>query len=347
MISLNSNIRLKSYDLLSYEALLRSLQGSRVDSFIISKYRRSKAGYDGERNVDYKLSTYPMKNCITIKGIRLPISSFHFQIDTLLLTKKLIIILEIKNNRGTLHYDSKQKQLTQEVNGKLTAHKDPILQAEAQKSHLQELLGEYGLFGIPVETLVVVAYPTTIINNITKDPAVYKNFIHNESLHIHLNRLLELYPNEAMPPSMMHQLGNNLLKKDTPLRSDILKLHGLNKSDFRTGIPCTKCDFSQMVSNNHGEWRCPKCNHTDADAHVRRILDYFLLFGDTLTNRECREFLQLESPRVAYRILNSMNLKHTGNNSARKYFAPSLAEYPQKLSIPESRVQSLHGDFPY
>ncbi|WP_174614908.1 nuclease-related domain-containing protein [Virgibacillus ihumii] len=347
MISLNSNIRLKSYDLLIYEALIRSLEESRIDSFIISKYRKNKAGYDGERNVDYKLSAYPLKNCIIIKGIRLPISSIHFQIDTLLLTKNLIVVLEIKNSKGTLHYDSKQRQLTQELNGKMAAQKDPILQAEAQKNHLQEFLGECGIFGIPIETLVVVAYPTTIINNIHKDPGVYKKFIHNESLHIHLDRLFGLYPNEAMPLPMMHQLGNNLLKNDTPLRSDILKLHGLHKTDFRTGVPCAKCNFSQMVPIKYSKWGCPKCDYTETDAHVRRILDYFLLFGDTLTNRECREFLQIESPRTAYRILNSMNLKFAGNNSARKYFAPSLADFPQKSPLPDLSFKSLHGDYAY
>nr|WP_255259872.1 nuclease-related domain-containing protein [Lentibacillus sp. CBA3610] len=103
---------------------------------MVSEYKREKAGYDGEKNVDYKLSTYPQKDFFVFQGIRLQNPPFYFQIDTLILSKKVIFILEVKNKQGTFKYDSKQRQLTQEVDGQIKSFKDPILQAEGTKSRI-------------------------------------------------------------------------------------------------------------------------------------------------------------------------------------------------------------------
>lgn len=336
MISLNSTLRYKTYDLLSHEALFRMLKEEyRNDQRIISEYRKQKAGYDGERNVDYKLSTFPQKNILNLKGLRLLNSPHHFQIDTLILTRKLIYLLEVKNFQGILHYDSKQRQLTQEVNGKTSAHKDPILQAEAQKEHLQEYLHNIGIFDIPIETLVVAAYPTTIINNVHQEQWVYDKLIHNETLHHHLHRLSDLYSSEVMTHSMIHKLGKKLLQEDRPLRTNIMDSYGLNKNHFIRGVSCSQCQSYPMIRKNR-KWICPKCTHENLDGHERVILDSFLLFGDTMTNKQCQELLNISSPKTAYSILNKMDLESTGKNKGRKYHEPKLREFPQKSYHPFS-----------
>lgn len=141
VIPLVLNFRLKTYDLLILEAILRSFQEKYgYNEKLLTAYRKEKAGYDGEQNVDYALSTFPRNDFVIIRGLRLENPPFHFQIDTLILSTNFFLILEIKNFIGTLQYDSKQKQLTQIVDGKIKAYKDPIMQAEAQKHHLQTWL---------------------------------------------------------------------------------------------------------------------------------------------------------------------------------------------------------------
>ncbi|WP_139343356.1 nuclease-related domain-containing protein [Virgibacillus siamensis] len=334
MISLNNTVRYKTYDLLSYEALFRRLKEPyRNDQRIISEYRKHKAGYDGERNVDYKLSTFPQNDFFSLKGLRLSNHPHYFQMDTLLLTRKLIYLLEIKNLQGTLHYDSKLCQMTQETKDETVAHKDPILQAEAQKEHLQEFLGDLGIFDVPIETLVVVAYPTTIINNIHQEQWVYNKLIHNENLHHHLHRLSNLYSKDIMTHSMIQKLGRKLLQSNRPLQNDIPAKHGLHQNHFIKGIPCSQCISSPMIRKNR-KWICPKCLHESRDAHIQVILDHFLLFGKTITNRQCRELLGLNSARSAYLILNSMKLKSSGKNRGKLYHAPKLGDFPQKSYFP-------------
>ncbi|SDQ13702.1 nuclease-related domain-containing protein [Virgibacillus salinus] len=333
MVPLSLKNRFKNYDLLAYEAVFRQLLEDywKSDS-IISAYKKEKAGYDGEKNVDYKLSTYPQKDLIVFQGIRLPNPPFYFQIDTLILTRNLIYILEVKNYQGKFQYDSKLQQLTQEVDGKATAYKDPILQAEAQKTHLQQWLEKHGIYNVPIETLVVIAFPSTIIENIHQDPEVYKKIIHSESLHQHLNRLSETHTKNILTAATIRKLTKALLHEDQPLHTNILDFHNLSDQHLIKGVPCEKCNHSSML-RLYKKWLCPKCKATAVKAHERKILDYFLLHGDTISNKQCRELLQV-GPRTAYTILNSMNLSHKGSNSARKYYSPSLNEFPQNSYLP-------------
>lgn len=333
--------RKKTYDLLLYEAIFRRLQEEfwRDDS-IISEFKKEKAGYDGEKNVDYKLSTYPQKDFLIIQGIRLANPPFHFQIDALILTKKLIYILEVKNQKGKFSYDSKLQQMTQEVKGEVKAFKDPILQAEAQKTHLQLWLEERAIFNVPIETLVVIAYPTTIIENIQQDPDVYNKIIHNESLHQHLNRLSEKYTKDILTGAKLRKLSNTLLQEDIPLRTNVLEYHNIREQHLIKGVPCEKCNNFPMT-RLFGKWSCSKCSATSYNAHERVILDYFLLHAATITNKECRDLLQIKSSRTVYLLLKALNLKQTGSTSARKYHAPPLKSFPQKMNLPTT-TQHLH-----
>lgn len=326
--------RKRAHELLAYEALFRCiLEQYRQHESIVSEYKRVKAGYDGEKNVDYKLSTYPRKDFFVFQGIRLENPPFYFQIDTLILTKKAIYILEIKNQKGTFNYNSEQRQLTQIVNGEVKSYKDPILQAEAQKNHLQGWLARFGIFNIPIETLVVVAYPSTIIENDTRDPEVYKKVIHNESLHQHLDRLSGSYTKNILTNSDIKNLCRILLKENKPLRTDIIQQHNISKHHLIKGVPCEKC-YKHPMKRLYKRWLCPGCSAISYNAHERAILDYFLLHGTTITNKQCRELLQIVSPKTAHVIMNSMNLQKTGNTSARVYFSPPIHDFPQNSTIP-------------
>ncbi|MFD1361004.1 nuclease-related domain-containing protein [Lentibacillus salinarum] len=334
MTPTNIKQRKKSHELLACEALFRRvLKEYRQKESIVSAYKREKAGYDGEKNVDYKLSTYPHKDLFVFQGIRLPNFPFYFQIDTLILTRRFIGILEVKNKKGTFNYDSKQQQLTQEVNGEVKSFKDPILQAKAQKTHLRGWLEKHGIFNVPIETLVVIAYPTTTIVNIREDPEVYNTIIHNESLHEHLNRLNRKYTKNILTNNSLKKLCRSLLDEDAPLRTDILTQLGINKQHLIAGIPCERC-YAYPMNRLYKKWQCPSCLATDLKAHERIILDYFLLHQTSITNKECREVLQIDSPRTAHSILKSMHLQHDRENRARKYLAPSINDFPQRSTFP-------------
>lgn len=340
------NYRNKSYALLIYEALLRQLKENFwFNDKIIAGYKKEKAGYDGERAVDYTFSTFRRNDFVILRGLRLRNPPFYFQIDTLILTKKFICILEIKNYKGIFSYDSKQHQLTQNVNGRINSYKDPILQAEAQKNHLKTWLVHRGFFNIPIETLVVVAYPSTIVENVHQDASVYNKIIHTASLQLQIERLNNLYSKDSLTISSVKEIGRQLQQADEPLRTNILQQLGFTEHHFIEGVLCTKCNQSPM-KRLYKKWLCPECENADKKAHEQVIFDYFLIHRDTITNSQCQQILKIKSSRTPHTLLTGMGLRQSGNNRTRKYHAPASQGYPQKSYIPANRLLRIQQENP-
>lgn len=342
MINLNEIVksRKKTHVLLSYEALFRFLKEPyRGNKVINDNYQRFLAGFIGEKNVDYKLSIYPQSDFLIFQDLRLNNHLHFFQIDTLVLSRKFILILEIKNMKDELIYDSQQKQFIQVSEGKRIAYKDPILQAKTQKRHLEFWLRKHNI-QVPIETIVVSSNPSTIITNIHQDPDIYNKLIHSESLQIYLDEFIKKYPNPCINRSTLKSLSNLFLTNHKPQVSNLIQKFQINKNHLIQGVPCPNCN-SYPMGRTYKKWYCSSCNYSDHQAHQRVILDYFLLFKNTISNRECRELLQIKSPNTSYFALKSMNLMQTGNNSGRKYLSPSINNFPQDSSFPSKNKFSL------
>ena len=73
------------------------------------------------------------------------------------------------------------------------------------------------------------------------------------------------------------------------------------------------------MTRKWGMWVCGSCSFTSRDAHLMALRDYALLIKPTITNRELREFLQLESASVAVKLLSRLNLPYTGSTKDRVY----------------------------
>ncbi|MCL6570356.1 MAG: NERD domain-containing protein [Bacillus sp. (in: Bacteria)] len=72
---------------------------------IKAKIRIIRSGYNGEKTIKYYLEKIPEQKYHIFYGLRLPIGNTFFQIDVLLLSPKLILILDAKNNLGTLRFE--------------------------------------------------------------------------------------------------------------------------------------------------------------------------------------------------------------------------------------------------
>ena len=330
--------RYKPHVLLSYEALLRRLKKRyRFNEIIQSNYQRHKAGFQGEKRIDYKLSLFPKKNFYHYPHLRLNTNQNHFQIDSLLITPKIIFILEIKNLKGILEYSSKYGQIIQIDDGKETGYMDPILQVEIQKQHLINWLGKIG-YQIPIEPLVVSTNPYAVIRNIDNDKVFDHRFISLENLLFKLDEIYNSYQNPILTIKEIQFLLKKFIKHNNPLKSNLMKRHKIQSHHLVSGIPCDICE--RTLLRLHGKWYCKHCNTKFLNSHVRVILDYFLLHNSTITNNQCKTLLQLSSPNIAYKILSSMNLENNGKNKGRKYFSPEIWEFPQNAepALPNTSI---------
>ncbi|MDM5340322.1 nuclease-related domain-containing protein [Fictibacillus enclensis] len=146
------------------EALLRRLPTEHVKRREIEEQlARRMAGYRGEQSLDYYLGF--LTNYFILHDLRLPDRDHHFQLDTLLISPYFILILEVKNISGTLIFDDHFKQLIRVTPEKEEGFPDPILQVERHRDQLSGWLSGQKLEKVPIETLVVISYPNTVIKN--------------------------------------------------------------------------------------------------------------------------------------------------------------------------------------
>ena len=320
-------MRKKPHVLLAHEALLRRLKPYyRNHPAIQSNYQRHKAGFYGESRVDYKLSLMQKNNYIHIPGVRLNNHQHYFQIDSIIITPKLIFIIEAKNMQGVLEYYASQRQLVQITDQVQQSYKDPILQAKLQVKQLKKWIGQTNK--IPIEFLVVSTNPATIIKNMNNEKEFNYRFVTLENLTFRMDEIYHKYQKHILNKEQMNLLAEKLIEEDSPLIVDLIDEYGVEKDHLINGIPCSNCE-KVPVKRINKMWICSQCGKNDRRVHERVIFDYFLLHGKTITNSQCQKLLKVSNRYIAYRILKTMKLSTSGQNKAKKYMTPAIKDFPQ------------------
>ena len=112
------------------EALGRRISPNHPSFQLIkSDLTKRKAGLRGEQSLDYYLNEPALDHYSIFHDIRLSVHGHPFQIDTLMLTNQFVLILEVKNISGTLHFDQKFNQLIRTTSdGREEGFPDPFSQ---------------------------------------------------------------------------------------------------------------------------------------------------------------------------------------------------------------------------
>ncbi|MFS0645252.1 nuclease-related domain-containing protein [Siminovitchia sp. 179-K 8D1 HS] len=300
-------------------ALLRRLHPNHPGrSKIGEELRFRRAGYYGELSLDYYIAQLPQKGHYIFHDLRLPLSNnAFFQIDLLLLSNRYFIIYEAKNHSGTLIFE--EQQMLQTYEGRTESYPNPVVQVENQQYHLTNFIQNHIRIPLPSSSFVVVTNPSSIIKfdsryeHIAGQKIIRPSAIRQKSELFWKNNQKPLISNADL-----QNITRLLLKLDTPLKPDILREYQVKKSDIHSGVYCDHCNCLSMV-RAFGTWKCRKCGRADKMAHVQALIDYYLLVGDTITNRQFRNFLQFDSVSAATRLLGSLGFPFNGTFRNRKY----------------------------
>ena len=318
MIYHNRQIPLK---ILQNEALLRRLPPNHLKIPIIEKdLKKRKAGFKGEKTVDYHLSFLTDKKYMIFHDIRLPLDPHFFQIDTLLLTPHYALIIEVKNYSGIMRVDPQIRQCTRIYKDVKEGIADPVSQAQRQRFLLRKWLSVNKLTSLPIEVLVVISNPSTTLEFTVRPDSnsPYLNIIHSQNLIHHITDLNNDYPKRAVSEKDLSKTKRKILSRHTALEQNILEIYGISKQDILTGVQCENCGFIPMERVS-ASWVCLRCSHKSKSSHILAINDYFLLVSKRLTNNTLREFIHLESAAVASMILKSLKLESSGVGKGTYY----------------------------
>jgi Nuclease-related domain len=302
------------------EALIRNLNRHHSKIPLIEQdLKKRKAGYNGEKSIDYHLSFLDSQKYMIFNDLKLPMTPHHFQIDSLLFTPFYTLILEIKNISGILTIDSEFNQLTRNYNGIETGFSDPITQVNRLKLFLQRFFYEHNLVLPPIEFLVVISNPSTILKMAPGQQLLtpYNKIIHAQNLISEISNLNSSYNELAATKKDLRKIKRVLLAQHDTSMTSVLKTFGIEEHEIINGVNCENC--ASIMTRKFGCWHCPECNLSSKKAHEQKIEDYFLLFKPFITNRELRIFLNVSSPRTAHLLLNSSNLKIQGSGKSTTY----------------------------
>lgn len=110
-----------------------------------------KAAIKGEKEVNFPLSFLDESKYLIIHNLRLPDRQGHFQIDTLLVTDRFMLLLEVKNWYGTIIFGENGQVTRIGDSEREEGFKNPIPQAKLQRYRLQKRLREQGYSNIPID----------------------------------------------------------------------------------------------------------------------------------------------------------------------------------------------------
>ncbi|WHY71545.1 nuclease-related domain-containing protein [Fictibacillus enclensis] len=222
------------------EALTRRLPHNHIKRPQLEKELAQRlAGYRGELSLDYYLMNLPLKKHFIFHDLRLPGNNGFFQLDLLLLTPYYFLILEVKNISGPLLFDQNFHQLIRIQDGVEEGFADPVLQIQRQREQLSQWLEQKHLPQLPIETLIVISSPRTIVHTkssasirkfITRSSVLTKNIEHFDSVHL----------KEVLTNRQLKKLTKYFLQQHTPESINPQIRFALSHTDLLKGVYCPK-----------------------------------------------------------------------------------------------------------
>ncbi|QFT87277.1 Nuclease-related domain protein [Bacillus sp. THAF10] len=313
--------REKPFKLLAHEAAMRRVPKNHPKYPQMEKeFSRLHYGYKGEKAMDYFSSFLPHENYQVLHGLRIPdTKGRHFQMDSLLITPTHCLILDSKYTSGKLEFDEDTGSLIRHNDDGYERLGDPLAQLARQKIQLASLIKELKLPPIKIQTQVVISHKNATL--FRKSPTLLNKIVFHTSLPTRIQAIDNTQKNSFFSSKETNKLVKTLLKRHKDDTSfNLMESYGLTPSDFIKGIICDKCSYAPM-KKHFQKWECPACGHRDEEPVSKAIRDYPLLgLGNTITNKQFREFVCILSTSISSKVLLTLNLPHKGTTKGRTYF---------------------------
>ncbi|MBK3495604.1 NERD domain-containing protein [Viridibacillus sp. YIM B01967] len=297
----------------------------------IEKYLDNiQAGYNGECRVDQLIQETHFKIPFHIlPNVELQASQNRFtQIDSLIITTSYICILEIKHLKGTLTFQENPYQLVQVTNGKIVKYVCPQQQILRTEDSLKFWLQKQLEIDIPIHKAIVLPNKQTYIES----PPTKVKLLGPKEVALYLQEL-----NNLPAKITKHQFDNVISKikqSNKPYKSFPLAIkYDIPTNHLKMGIICPCGGSGRRISQR--SWQCTYCKNNIENAITQAMQDWFWLFKNSITNEECRNYLQINNKSSITRILKSMNLTPIGHTSSRTYYYHYQKPLFKK-SIPQS-----------
>ena len=233
---------------------------------------------------------------------------YSYQIDTILLTKRFILVVELKNIGGVISYDERTHQFVRTMNGEQLALTDPFAQVSRHEDFIERLL-----WGIGVDLPIVTAVIVTSSSSILVEMPVHFNVFKLAGLQLKMKAWLDCYPLQ-ISESMLCLVKDELLKRYKPRKWQ----HPFGDLALRQGV---LCECGRTMKYERGKFIC-LCGLVSRSGLSQGLHDYRLLVNEWITSKQFREFFFIESKDIANKILKRSGFYCEGSTKGRRYLIP-------------------------
>lgn len=289
--------------------------------------KRELSGIKGQNALEFPLQFLPFEHPPNIiHNIRLKDEHQFFEIDTLLISRHFVLVLEVKNWYGTLYADDERQLIRVGDDGLEEGMPNPFSQVKLQSYRFKKWLANNNLPShMPMLHLVVIAYSSTIVKSQNHDLPLSPYLIHSNQLPLKIDEFIRDYPDQCLNQSMINRMTEVITSAHQVKRTNPIERFNLKKADFIQGVFCQKCSMASML-RTYGNWTCLHCGMRSANAHLQALKDYQLIFGNEISKRETSEFLKVESLYTVQRLLKNAGLRAAGNTRRRVFNLEGLPE---------------------
>lgn len=292
-------IRLNNSKTFELHVLRMCVMHSRVmDKRMVSEdYRTTKAGFAGEDKVSRFLGEVVLTEKMEIYR---NVVIGNTQMDIIMVTPKMICILEVKNMRGEFYFDSMSKQFYRVIDGgKKEGMRNPELQLQRAVRVLQRRL-KHRVVHIPVQGLIVFASRAGIV---IEPPTLFRSVPIDamcDTIEEMKSKSNDILTNDDL------KKVRHILKRGTYVVHDdgLMDRLGIERKGIRPGVKCGKC-FEVGMKRVYSTRVCSYCGCHDKEAHLSTLQEYQLLFGSEATSRDVKWWLGIDDKDLTSRILKS------------------------------------------
>ncbi len=226
----------------------------------------------------------------------------------MIVTRSYLCVLEIKTIKGTLKFQSNPPQFLKDLAGVITPLKCPEQQLTRNVKRLNMWLVKHDV-SLPIHSYIVLPYSKT---HVTLPPKFAKIIMGCDisSYFEELNEKEPIISRETFDKLILMIASNQTSYFPPPLSNRYL----IKYDHIRKGLLYSYCFKS--IKN---EKKCPNCKKPTKLAKKEAVEDWFYLWQDSISNRECLEFLGLKDKFAATYLLKNMKLKPIGNGRGRRY----------------------------
>lgn len=188
--------RNKPQEIFQLESLLQRTSSVQPQfSYWTEKLRRITAGYHGELRVDslWHEIDLPLPHYF-IHDLFIQKEKSSHQIDSVLITSRFVLALEIKSISGLLNFDPQLRQFSRtNKDGSIDGMKNPDDQLRRHEKWLEQFLFHQRV-KLPVIGVIVFTYPSSVVQS----RAGNRLMVQASGLPHLMDRLLEKHPQEIL-----------------------------------------------------------------------------------------------------------------------------------------------------